>query len=102
MQIALGNMVIELAEGRKIAFRGARDVHLECIEGRIWLTVEGLADDFLLAKGERLRILSNGLTLIQGMPSGSALLVSEEPKTIHEGNRFVWFSRLFRPIWLHS
>lgn len=98
MQIALGNMVIELAEGRKIAFRGARDVHLECIEGRIWLTVEGLADDFLLAKGERLRILSNGLTLIQGMPSGSAHLVSEEPKSIHEGNRFAWFFAFFRPI----
>ncbi len=95
MQIALGNMVIELAEGRMIAFRGARDVNLECTEGVIWLTVDGLADDFLLAKGERLRFLSNGLTLIQGMPAGSAHLVNEEPKSIHEGNRFAWFSRLF-------
>ena len=95
MQIALGNVVIKLAEGRKIAFSGARDVRLECTEGRLWLTVEGQADDFLLGKGERLRILSDGLTLIQGMPSGSAHLVSEEPKPSHEGNRFAWFPRLF-------
>ena len=95
MQIALSNIVIELAEGRKIAFRGARNVNLECTEGRIWLTVEGQADDYLLAKGERLHILSNGLTLIQGMPSGSAHLVGEEPKPSHERNLFAWLSRLF-------
>ncbi len=76
MLMSFGNMVIQLAEGISFAFRGARDVHLECTEGMVWLTVEGQICDFLLAKGERLRIESNGLVLIQGLPSGSVQPVS--------------------------
>ncbi len=74
MIMLLRNMVIQLAEGKKLAFRGARDVRLECTEGPVWLTVEGQSDDFLLSKGERLRIEDDGLVLIQGLPSGSVQL----------------------------
>lgn len=76
MIMSLHSMVIQLAEGKKLAFRGARDIRLECTEGRVWLTIEGQSDDFLLSKGERLRIGSNGLALIQGLPSGSVQLDS--------------------------
>jgi hypothetical protein len=95
MHMELGNMVIQLAEGKRLAFRGARDVHLECTEGRIWLTVEGQSDDFLLAKGERLRIASNGHALIQGLPSGSVQLLSKATRSIRPGSRFAWPSDLF-------
>lgn len=95
--MALGNMVIQLAEGRRLAFRGARDVHLECTEGMVWFTIEGQLDDFLLAQGERLHIASNGLALIQGLPFGSIQLIRKEPKSIHQENRFAWPSNLLRP-----
>ena len=95
MHMELGNMVIQLAKGKRLAFRGARDVHLECTEGRVWLTVMGQPGDFLLAKGERMRIKSNGLTLIQGLPSGSVQLVSIATRLIRSGSRFTWLSDLF-------
>ncbi|MHB1238613.1 MAG: DUF2917 domain-containing protein [Gallionella sp.] len=76
MIMSLRNLVIQLAEGKKLAFRGARDVRLECTEGRVWLTIEGQSDDFLLSKGERLRIEGDGLAPIQGLPSGSVQLAS--------------------------
>ncbi|OIQ79363.1 hypothetical protein GALL_388970 [mine drainage metagenome] len=81
---------IRLAAGRRVTFRGARDVLLECTEGVVWLTVEGQQGDFLLAKNELLCIKSSGLAIIQGLPSGSVQLVSKVPKSIRQGNRFSW------------
>ena len=81
-------MVIQLKEGRQFAFRGARDAYLECIEGMAWLTVEGQPGDFLLTRGERLRIESNGLALIQGLPSVSVRLDSMACGSICQENRF--------------
>lgn len=77
MKMSFKDMVIQLAEGKMLAFQGARDVHLECTEGMIWLTIEGQSGDFLLTKGERQCIESNGLGLIQGLPSGSVQLVAQ-------------------------
>lgn len=74
MLITLGNMLIQLAQGKRLAFRDAHDVQLECTEGKVWLTIEGLHDDFLLGKGDRMRIDCNGLALVQGFPSGSVQL----------------------------
>jgi hypothetical protein len=71
------NMTIQLAKGKSLTFRDARDVQLECTEGKLWLTIEGLHDDYLLGKGERVRIVSNGLAIVQGFPSGSAQLDSK-------------------------
>ncbi len=74
MSTSLKNAVIELAYGKSIAFRNVRNACLVCTEGALWLTLEGEFRDFLLIKGERLRIEGNGLALIQGLPSGSVQL----------------------------
>ncbi len=70
------NESIRLAADRPLAFRGARGFHLECTEGRVWLTVEGQSGDFFLAGGERLGIESDGLALVEGFPSGTVRLLS--------------------------
>ena len=90
MLMLLRNMVFQLAEEKQLAFQDARGVHLECTEGVVWLTVEGQPGDFLLAKGERLRIDSNGLALVQGLPSGAVRLLSEAGCKISLENRFYW------------
>lgn len=77
MRISLRNEVVQLAEGKPLAFRGAHGIYLECTEGMVWLTIEGQLGDFLLAKGERLRIESNSLALVEGLPSGAIRLVSD-------------------------
>lgn len=88
MRISLKNGVIQLAGGKPLAFRGACGILLECTEGVVWLTVEGQIGDFLLAKGERLRIESNGLVLVEGMPSGAIRLVNGTDCLICRANRF--------------
>ena len=75
------NESIRLAADRPLAFRGARGFHLECTEGRVWLTVEGQGGDFFLARGERLCIESDGLALVEGSPSGTIRLLSGAPWT---------------------
>lgn len=100
MRMSLRNGVIQVAEGAPLAFRGARHVHLECTAGRVWLTVAGQPGDFLLGKGERLRIESNGLALVEGFPFGSIQLISVTPWPIRWANRlnrrFDLFGRLSR------
>jgi hypothetical protein len=98
MLMSLENMVIQLVEGKRLAFRGARDVHLECTEGLLWLTVEGQPDDFLLARGERLCIGGNGLAIIQGMPSASIRLAYMASESIRQGRRLAW---RFNPCAVH-
>jgi len=71
MQRSPQEQEIRLAAGELIAFRGARGARLECSAGMVWLTVEGLPNDFLLAQGEHLSIGHNGLVLIEGSPSGA-------------------------------
>lgn len=80
MHISLGNRVIQLAEGRPLAVRGARYACLECTEGMVWLTLEGRPDDYFLRRGEQLRIESDGLTLVEGNPCGAIRLVSAAPR----------------------
>lgn len=76
MRMSFGDVVIQLARGKMLAVRDARNIILRCTEGVIWLTIEGHPHDLILSKGERLRIESNGLALIQGLPSGSIQLAS--------------------------
>lgn len=71
MQLAIGKRVIRLEEDAPLAFRGARGVLVECVEGSIWLTVEGQAGDFFLRRGDSLRIDSEGLALVDGLPRGA-------------------------------
>ncbi len=76
MRMSLANGVIQLAARKPLAFRGARDVEIECTEGTVWLTLEGEPDDYFLTKGERLRIERDGLALVEGNPTGAIRLLS--------------------------
>ena len=71
-----------------MAFRGARGSYLECTKGLVWLTIEGQPGDFYLELGSGVRIASNGLVLIEGMPTGEIRQTREVPWPIR------WASRL--------
>ena len=74
MQIPLVNMGKHLLPGKLETLRCALGAMLICSEGRVWVTVEGQVEDFLLVQGQILQIKSNGLVLIQGFPSGKIRL----------------------------
>lgn len=75
MELALRNGTIPLADGRLLAIRGARGVEVECTEGKVWLTIEGQPGDMVLGAGDRARIDSRGLALVEGLPSGAVRLL---------------------------
>jgi hypothetical protein len=71
MQLTIGKRVIRLEQDAPLAFCGARGVVVECVEGTVWLTVDGQAGDFFLRRGEKLRVDSERLALIDGLPRGA-------------------------------
>jgi hypothetical protein len=89
-------MWLSLKQGRlqlngdvPLVFRRARGYWIECVDGRIWLTVTGQPGDFLLGAGERLRIESNGLALVAGLPAGSLCLYREAAWPLRSA-RLLW------------
>ncbi|MBL8414372.1 MAG: DUF2917 domain-containing protein [Propionivibrio sp.] len=92
MNTLLSNQASPLAAGEIVAFRGARGSYLECTQGMVWLTIEGQPGDFYLEQGSGLRIESNGLVLIEGMPTGEIRQTREVPWPIH------WTSRLLSTL----
>ena len=79
MRMSLSNGIIQLDEWKPLAIRGARGLRIECTAGKVWLTIHGQPGDFYLAAGEGLRLASNGLALVEGMPRGGVRLVAESP-----------------------
>lgn len=77
--MSLEDGIVQLVEAEPLAFRAARNCRLECTAGRVWLTVEGQAGDFLIAQGDRVHIESDGLALVEGMPSGAIRFISDAP-----------------------
>lgn len=92
MRMTLRNGDIQLVPGMPLAIRGARGVVLECSEGVVWFTIEGRIEDFMLARGESVRIDNNGLALVEGSPSGAIRLLSEAPSST------AWAARVSQPL----
>jgi hypothetical protein len=92
MNTLLSNKPTRLGMGKIVALRGARGSYLECTGGMVWLTIEGQPGDFYLEQGSGLRIASNGLVLIEGMPSGEIRRTREVPWPIR------WTSRLLSTL----
>jgi len=94
MLVAPENMVVQLADRNSLAFRGARNVCLECVNGMVWLTIEGQQDDFVLIEGEQFCIESNDLAIVQGLPSGSIHLYRLDTESVFQG----WVNITFIPL----
>jgi hypothetical protein len=92
MNTLFSNQARPLAAGEVLALRGARGTWLECTQGMVWLTIEGQPGDFYLEQGSGLRIASNGLVLIEGMPTGEIRQIREVPWPIR------WTSRLLSTL----
>lgn len=96
MQLSLQHGVFQLGADRPLAFRRAKGVRVECLAGRIWLTLEGRAGDIVLGPGESWRLDSHGLALVEGLPQGVARLHAEtEPAASVARHPTQWWRRLF-------
>jgi hypothetical protein len=68
MEIELNVVTLNLSEGNNASLHNARNVNIKCIEGIVWLTFDDLEGDFLLKKGEQMKIESGGSALMQALP----------------------------------
>lgn len=68
MRIELKNTIFKIADENKVSLSNANNVQIKCLEGKVWMTVDGMASDFILAVGEHKQIKGNGLVLLQGLP----------------------------------
>lgn len=66
---ALGKpcLSLDLAPGQVWAGQAKAGTRVHCRRGRVWLTMEGEAEDVVLAAGEAGRLLKDGRVVAQGL-----------------------------------
>ena len=96
MRIELRNTIFKIADENKVSLSNAHNVQIKCLEGRVWLTVDGMSDDYVLTAGEQIQIKGNGLALLQGVPLATIQLSQCNSKSKHQSQTvFDWACALF-------
>jgi hypothetical protein len=68
-------MVLRLNNNDFLRLRGARGVAIEVMDGRVWITEDGLRADSFLAAGGRYRVGGDGLVLVEAERDATDLRV---------------------------
>ena len=56
---------VALAPGEVLRLEGPRGLQVVCQSGHLWITEEAQPDDVWLAAGQRVRLVGNGLALLE-------------------------------------
>lgn len=74
MKLGLRNTELLLPHQGLLRLEQARGLQIQCMAGRVWVTMAGRSDDIFLDAGETLTVSHPGVTLVEGMmPSRVAL-----------------------------
>ena len=77
------NIRFTLEENQIASTSEARGLALECVKGSVWITFEGLREDYVLNPGERMPIVSRGRLVVQGLvPSEVKFVAPAKPAEI--------------------
>ncbi|HZZ94457.1 MAG TPA: DUF2917 domain-containing protein [Usitatibacter sp.] len=63
---------MRLAGGTVVRIAAARGLEVACESGHLWITEEGMPDDVWLAPGQRVRLVGDGLAVLEA--KGDAVL----------------------------
>jgi hypothetical protein len=74
MKPDLKDSVLELLPMQVLRLHAAAGVTIDCDNGTLWVTQEGLARDDFLSAGESLCIVSDGVTLVEAVGGAIARL----------------------------
>ncbi len=85
MNIEWLNSELFLTEGRPLRVTGARGIRVCCLQGTVWITTTGRAEDIFLRSGQWHEIDSHALTLIEGV--GQAQIRFECPAVVRVTSR---------------
>jgi len=89
MKIDLGSGELCLRHGVPLRVVRAAGLRIDCLGGKIWITVAGEAADIFLMAGDSYRIDAQGLALIESIGDGRVRLAMARPA----GG---WLARLVR------
>lgn len=70
MHIDLDQRLISLEPDRPLAIRRGRGVVIECASGRLWVTEADKTGDVFLDAGERWRVATGGLVVVEALKAG--------------------------------
>lgn len=85
MNIEWLNSELFLSENRPLRVTGAHGIRVCCLQGTVWITTAGRAEDVFLRSGQWHEIDSGALTLIEGV--GQAQIRFERPALVRVASR---------------
>jgi hypothetical protein len=56
---------VKLAAGEILRIHAPRGLEVACESGHLWITEEGMAEDVWLAGGQRVRLVGEGLAVVE-------------------------------------
>lgn len=80
MNIDLGHGELCLSDNQPIRLKQAKGIFIHCLEGNLWITVQGIPGDTHLTAGQHYRIDGNGLALVESIGSGRLKIVRNPGK----------------------
>jgi hypothetical protein len=66
---------MKLAAGEVLRIAAPRGLEVACESGHLWITEEGMPDDVWLAAGQRVRLVGEGLALLEAKGDASLRIV---------------------------
>lgn len=70
--------VLELAAGKAAALRGQRGTVVRVLQGRVWLTQDGDARDYVVPQGARFCAAGRGRIVVSAVDGASRIAVTRE------------------------
>lgn len=77
MSAAAVSVSRSLAPGEIVKLRGARGAVVTCEAGHLWITEEAQPDDVWLAAGQRVRLVGEGLAVLEAKGSARVRIAAE-------------------------
>jgi hypothetical protein len=56
---------VKLVAGKILRLNAPRGLEVACESGHLWITEEGMPDDVWLAAGQRVRLVGDGLAVLE-------------------------------------
>jgi hypothetical protein len=88
MHLTFKSTIFNITNTNKIALSNAHHVLIQCLDGKAWLTINGITEDFVLTVGEQFLIQGNGLALLQGLPLTTVQLSQSNSTTAKQSLGF--------------
>ncbi|HCK81284.1 MAG TPA: DUF2917 domain-containing protein [Candidatus Competibacter sp.] len=86
MKLTLSSKPFVLQPDTLVGLRGAKNARVRVLRGRLWLTVEGMRQDFILEPGSAFLFSNNALALLEAKTECELLLEPRRKRLLFHGD----------------